>query len=61
MRAIDGRQIVGAHGTRMMPVWGEDFGRLDLGNPEAEQGTRKIIERLADYVLSLQLPATPQE
>jgi mono/diheme cytochrome c family protein len=59
MRAIDGRHIIGAHGSRTMPVWGEDFSRLDLGNPAAEQGTRKLIERLADYVLTLQVPATP--
>ena len=53
-KIIDGRYIVGAHGTRTMPVWGEDFGRLELGNPDAERSTRVIIQRLADYVWLLQ-------
>lgn len=55
-RIIDGRHIIAAHGSRTMPVWGEDFGRLELGNPEAERGTRLIIQRLADYVWLLQKP-----
>lgn len=53
-RIIDGRFIIGAHGTRTMPVWGEDFSRLEIGNPEAERSTAVIIGRLADYVLLLQ-------
>lgn len=56
-KIIDGRYIVGAHGTRTMPVWGEDFSRLEIGNPDAERGTRVIIQRLADYVWLLQKPA----
>lgn len=55
-KIIDGRYIVAAHGSRTMPVWGEDFSRLDLGNPDAERGTRLIILRLADYVWLLQKP-----
>lgn len=55
-RIIDGRFIIGAHGSRTMPVWGEDFSRLELGNPDAERGTRVIIQRLADYVWLLQKP-----
>lgn len=57
-RIIDGRYIVGAHGSRTMPVWGEDLSRLELGNPEAERATRVIIDRLADYVWQLQKPAS---
>lgn len=56
-RIIDGRHIIGAHGTRTMPVWGEDFSRLEVGNPDAERGTRIIIGRLADYVWLLQKPS----
>jgi mono/diheme cytochrome c family protein len=55
-RVIDGRHIIGAHGTRTMPVWGEDFSTLEIGNPDAERSTRLIIGRLADYVLLLQRP-----
>jgi mono/diheme cytochrome c family protein len=57
VRIIDGRHILGAHGSRTMPVWGEDLNRLELGNPNAERATRTIIDRLADYVWLLQKPA----
>lgn len=53
---IDGRHVIAAHGSRTMPVWGEDFSRLELGNPDAERATRLIILRLADYVWLLQKP-----
>jgi mono/diheme cytochrome c family protein len=54
VRIIDGRYIIGAHGTRIMPVWGEDLTRLEVGNPDAERSAQVIIGRLADYVSSLQ-------
>jgi mono/diheme cytochrome c family protein len=57
LRIIDGRFIVGAHGTRTMPIWGEDLSRLEIGNPDAERATRVILDRLADYVWQLQRPA----
>lgn len=60
VRIIDGRYILGAHGTRVMPVWGEDLGRLELGNPDAERSTEVIIARLADYVLGLQQQGAPK-
>jgi mono/diheme cytochrome c family protein len=53
-RVIDGRTVIGAHGTRSMPVWGENLTRSEVGNPDAERGTRLIIVRLADYVWQLQ-------
>jgi mono/diheme cytochrome c family protein len=56
-KIIDGRFVVGAHGSRTMPVWGEDLSRLELGNPDAERATRVIIGRLADYVWLLQKPS----
>jgi len=59
IRIIDGRHIIGAHGSRTMPVWGEDLSRLEIGNPDAERATRIVIDRLADYVGQLQKP-TPQ-
>jgi len=54
LRIIDGRQIVGAHGARTMPVWGEDLSRIELGTPDQERAARLVMERLADYVGSLQ-------
>jgi mono/diheme cytochrome c family protein len=58
VRIIDGRFIVGAHGSRTMPVWGEDFSRIEIGTPDAERATRIVIDRLADYLGELQKPAT---
>jgi len=62
-RTIDGRSQVLAHGPRDMPVWGEEFWRLDLGNPDmgvdnpqSKSVTATIIGRLVDYVESLQKP-----
>ena len=59
VRIIDGRYTIGAHGSRTMPVWGEELGRAEVGNPDAERATRIVIDRLADYVWLLQRPATP--
>jgi mono/diheme cytochrome c family protein len=56
LQVIDGRYFITAHGSRTMPVWGEDLNRIEIGNPDAERSTRTIIERLADYVLQLQRP-----
>jgi mono/diheme cytochrome c family protein len=53
-RVIDGRYIIGAHGSRTMPVWGEDLSRTEIGNPEAERATQIIITRLTDYLWQLQ-------
>lgn len=60
VRVIDGRHILAAHGSRTMPVWGEDLTRLEIGDPNAERSTRIILGRLADYVWLLQ-KATPTE
>jgi hypothetical protein len=59
IRIIDGRYILGAHGSRTMPVWGEDLSRLEIGNPDAERATRVVIDRLADYVGQLQKQTPP--
>jgi len=59
VRIIDGRHIIGAHGSRTMPVWGEDLGRIEIGSPDAERAGRIVIEKLADYLGLLQKPAHP--
>ena len=56
-RVVDGRHVIGAHGSRTMPIWGEDFSRARTGDPDAERATRLAITRLADYVWLLQRPA----
>jgi hypothetical protein len=57
VRIIDGRHIIGAHGSRTMPVWGEDMSRIEIGNPEAERTSRTVMERLAEFVGTLQRPS----
>jgi len=52
---IDGRIVVGAHGTRAMPIWGEEFTRQQIGEPEAERGARVVIERIVNYLRGVQV------
>lgn len=56
IRIIDGRHILGAHGSRAMPVWGEDLNLAHAGEPEAERSTQTIIGRIAAHVARLQRP-----
>jgi mono/diheme cytochrome c family protein len=56
-RIIDGRHVIGAHGTRTMPVWGEDLSRAYAGDPNAEEAAQRVIEHLIDYVAQMQKPA----
>jgi mono/diheme cytochrome c family protein len=58
LRIIDGRHTLTAHGTRVMPVWGEDLGRVNIGDPNAEAIAGTVLLRLADYVWLLQRPAS---
>lgn len=55
-RIIDGRHLYAAHGTRTMPVWGEELGNLGRGNPDAERAVRAMIDRLTQFVSTLQRP-----
>jgi mono/diheme cytochrome c family protein len=56
MQIIDGRHIIGAHGSRVMPVWGEDLSRIAVGDPDAERATQLGISRITDYLSQLQRP-----
>jgi hypothetical protein len=53
-RIIDGRFVIGAHGSRTMPIWGEALSLSALGDPNAERATQTIIGRLADHLWQLQ-------
>ena len=53
-RVIDGREDVKGHGTRDMPIWGEEF-RMDVGNSTMLQTeVRGRILSLVYYLQSLQ-------
>jgi mono/diheme cytochrome c family protein len=54
---IDGRAVLPAHGSRLMPVWGYEFEarageRADVASPRAE--AQALIDRLVEYLRSLQ-------
>ena len=51
---IDGRSIVIAHGTRYMPVWGYEFWVEEGADAVAEDEARIMIDRLVDYLQSIQ-------
>ena len=52
-RFIDGRHEVSAHGTRLMPVWGQEFGK---GIPGEQQDiVNGTLLELVSYIESLQV------
>lgn len=59
-RIIDGRLMVGAHGTREMPIWGNEY--IDKAAPEyddsdnadPENFVRARVRALTDYIYRLQ-------
>ena len=55
LRAIvDGRNLITAHGTRSMPVWGYEFWWEEGADSEAESAARDLIDRLLAYIRSIQ-------
>jgi mono/diheme cytochrome c family protein len=55
--SIDGRYVVPGHGTRDMPVWGDEFLAIDVPEFGAKGGeivTRERILALAAYLAALQ-------
>jgi hypothetical protein len=58
-RIIDGRETIRPHGPREMPVWGWEFfyeagGLRQEDTHEARRQSDQIIERLVEYLRSLQ-------
>jgi mono/diheme cytochrome c family protein len=55
---IDGRGVmVAAHGTRVMPVWGYEFWVEEGADRTAQQEARETIDKLVDYLRSIQAGA----
>ncbi len=52
-RIIDGREVQPPHGSRTMPVWGYEFQTASSG--EAHQAPADLIQRLTDYLESIQV------
>lgn len=55
--SIDGRSMIIAHGTRQMPIWGYEFWVEEGADVTAERDAREIIDRLVDYLESIQDPS----
>jgi hypothetical protein len=53
IQAIDGRDHIGAHGSRDMPVWGEVFAADPFND---RLGVRIKVRRLAEHVRRIQEP-----
>ena len=53
-RIIDGREPIGPHGARQMPVWGMELYFADPDNPKAEKQSDELIGRLVEYLRTLQ-------
>jgi len=55
LEVIDGRAVLPAHGTRVMPVWGYE---LEAQIPPDQPGrdiAQDLIDRLVEYLRSIQL------
>lgn len=48
---VDGRVFVGAHGPRLMPVWGYEF---EAQSNEGRAAAQDLVDRLVAYLRSLQ-------
>ncbi|HEX5046314.1 MAG TPA: c-type cytochrome [Gammaproteobacteria bacterium] len=54
---IDGRNVVAQHGPRVMPVWGYEFWIEEGGDVVAQRDMHIVINRLVEYLRSLQQEA----
>jgi mono/diheme cytochrome c family protein len=59
-QSIDGRVLVGAHGTREMPVWGVRLWSEQDDEVAAGLKTEAVIDRLVDWLRSIQQPPPAQ-
>ncbi len=56
---IDGRLILGVHGAREMPIWGEEFfADAPSDTPNLEAVRRRLIDVLIEHLQSLQREQT---
>jgi mono/diheme cytochrome c family protein len=53
-KIIDGTRTLPPHGSRDMPVWGYEFRAQATDQPDPKKAADAMIDRLTDYVRSLQ-------
>jgi hypothetical protein len=51
---VDGREVVSAHGDRLMPVWGDAFVALDDAPGDARARATARLDALVDYLAGIQ-------
>jgi mono/diheme cytochrome c family protein len=51
---VDGRNFPAAHGDRLTPIWGDEFGRGDASNAAAHKVIAERIDGIVEYVRALQ-------
>jgi mono/diheme cytochrome c family protein len=56
-RIIDGQTVRPPHGSRDMPVWGWEFAAAQGADEAARQRSRELIERLVEYLRTIQRPS----
>lgn len=54
-RIIDGRANLAPHGARNMPVWGLELVASQGDTPEGQRRAEQMIQKLVDYLRSIQL------
>lgn len=55
-RIVDGRTAVAPHGAREMPVWGVELVASQGDTPDGQRRAEQMIQRLVDYLRSIQAP-----
>src|SRR5262249_52085200 len=53
MKVIDGRRTVRAHGTAVMPVWGQVFEQEREGDSRQRRQALREVQAVAEYVRAL--------
>ena len=53
-RIIDGRETLGAHGAREMPIWGLALHDTDAKEAQQERQVHEMIDRLTEHLRSIQ-------
>jgi len=53
-KIIDRRIKLAPHGTRVMPVWGDELLRSEAGDPEAERSAAELIHKITEYLQGIQ-------
>lgn len=54
LETIDGRAIVPAHGTQVMPVWGYELEAQIPPDKPGREAAQDLIDRLVEYLRSIQ-------